>query len=312
VGGRLKSPWLWLEIVATPLAHILAFALVAPLPWLFPRRLPNPWRLLLGLAGSILISEGLSVLLPVLDGWLLGCAGRPVNLKRVIDIYMSLVGPAMVIIGGLIASRAGLEETKREALLQAHIAKNRLLQSQVHPHVLFNALNGLAELVHKDAKLAERAIRSLSELLRRILRASEHETLPLSEEEALILDYLHLEGIRLGSRLRVSWEWDPALATLEVPPLLLQPLVENAIKHGIAPSMDGGEILLRAQVEPNGIAFEVWNSGYPYTPVVGSKGIGISNLRSRLGLVYGDRFSLSIAPFEGGTRARIVLDKALL
>ncbi|HEY3272001.1 MAG TPA: histidine kinase, partial [Geothrix sp.] len=179
--------------------------------------------------------------------------------------------------------------------------------SQIHPHVLFNALNGLAELVHKDAKAAETAIRHLSDLLRRILVASEHVRLPLGEERKIVADFLALEAIRLGDRLRVVWEWDEALDSIELPPLLLQPLVENAIKHGIAPSIPGGDLILRARAKDGGIFLEVWNSGQPF-PVNGNGsgiGIGVKNLRSRLALHFGSGARLSIGPSGQGTLACI-------
>ncbi|WP_243303666.1 sensor histidine kinase [Geothrix oryzisoli] len=211
----------------------------------------------------------------------------------------------MMVVGGLVAARARSEELREASQAEAQIAKNRLLQSQIHPHVLFNALNGLAELVHKDARAAETAIRHLSDLLRRILVASEHVRLPLREERKIVADYLALESIRLGNRLRVTWEWDEGLDSIEVPPLLLQPLVENAIKHGIAPSIPGGDLVLRARAKDGAIFLEVWNSGQPY-PINGNRsGIGVKNLRSRLALHFGNGAQLSIGPSGQGTLAGI-------
>ena len=214
----------------------------------------------------------------------------------------------MIIVGGLVAARARSEELREAFAAEAQIAKNRLLQSQIHPHVLFNALNGLAELVHKSPKAAERAIRHLSDLLRRIMRASEFMRLPLGEERKIIADFLALEAIRLQDRLRVTWEWDERLDTLEIPPLLLQPLVENAIKHGIAPSIPGGELVLRARSQHGAIFLEVWNSGEPFYDSDAAGGIGVKNLRSRLALHFGGGASFTIGPSEGGTLACIRLD----
>ena len=213
----------------------------------------------------------------------------------------------MMVIGGLVAARAHAEELRRVSETETLIAKNRLLQSQVHPHVLFNALNGLAELVHKDPKAAEGAIRHLSDLLRRVLRASDLMRVPLGEERKLVSDFLALEGIRLGKRLRVSWEWDSLLDTIEIPPLLLQPLVENAIKHGIAPSIPGGDLRLSARLEDDSVYLEVWNSGAPLKASGNPSGIGVQNLRSRLFLHFGEGAELTIEPSGIGTLARIRL-----
>nr|WP_275975739.1 histidine kinase [Geothrix terrae] len=210
-----------------------------------------------------------------------------------------------MIVGGLVASRARSEELRAASEAEAQIAKNRLLQGQVHPHVLFNALNGLAELVHKDPKAAETAIRHLSDLLRRILRASEHMRLPLGEERKIISDFLALEAIRLGPRLRVLWDWDEGLDSIEIPPLLLQPLVENAIKHGIAPSIPGGDIIIRARSRDGSVRLEIWNSGRPFPNQVNGSGIGLKNLRSRLALHFGSGAELVIGPSGQGTLACI-------
>ncbi len=214
----------------------------------------------------------------------------------------------MMVVGGLVAARARSEELREASEIEAQVAKNRLLQSQIHPHVLFNALNGLAELVYKNPKAAENAIRHLSDLLRRIMRASEHMRMPLGEERMIISDFLALESIRLTNRLRVVWEWDDALDSIEVPPLLLQPLVENAIKHGIAPSVPGGELILRARTQDGVIFLEVWNSGAPFRRIEVGNGIGVRNLRSRLALAFGAGASFSIGPSGEGTLACIRLD----
>ncbi|MBL0210365.1 MAG: histidine kinase [Holophagaceae bacterium] len=224
------------------------------------------------------------------------------------QIYVALVGPAMMVVGGLVAARARSEELREASEAEVRVARNRLLQSQIHPHVLFNALNGLAELVHKSPKAAENAIRHLSELLRRIMRASEHMRLPLGEERKIVTDFLALESIRLENRLRVVWEWDEALDAIEVPPLLLQPLVENAIKHGIAPSIPGGDLILRARAHDGVVFLEVWNSGVPIREREEGRGIGVTNLRSRLLLHFGSGASFTIGPSGQGTLACIRLD----
>ncbi len=305
---RIGSGWWWASAVSAPLTHITAFAWLAPLPWILTRRLRSPWKFILGFTLSALSCEAIAALLPIIDAWFLARAGVRFSLGKVLEIYISLVGPAMMIVGGLVAARAYSEERREASEAEAQIAKNRLLQGQVHPHVLFNALNGLAELIHKDAKAAERAVRHLSDLLRRILRASEHMRLPLREERKIVADFLALESIRLGTRLRVLWEWDEGLDEIELPPLLLQPLVENAIKHGIAPSIPGGELVIRARAQDGAVFLEVWNSGMPFRETEGRNGIGVKNLRSRLALHFGSEATLSVGPSGEGTLACIRLE----
>lgn len=305
---RPNTMWMWIQALSIPFTHLAAFAFVSPLPWILPHRLRAPWNFVVGFALSAVICELASALLPVIDGWILTQAKYKFNLRKVVDLYISFVGPFMMVVGRLITTRARSEELRKASEAEAQIAKNRLLQGQVHPHVLFNALNGLAELVHKNPKAAEGAIRHLSDLLRRILVATEHARLPLFEERKIVSDFLALEAIRLGDRLRVTWDWDTGLDGLELPPLLLQPLVENAIKHGIAPSIPGGDLILRVQARGGAIVLEVWNSGKPFRDTGGGSGIGVRNLRSRLALTFGDKASLFIGPSAPGTLARITIE----
>jgi LytS/YehU family sensor histidine kinase len=129
--------------------------------------------------------------------------------------------------------------------------------------------------------------------------------LPLREEQKVVADFLALEAIRLGDRLRVVWEWDEGLDSIELPPLLLQPLVENAIKHGIAPSIPGGDLIIRARAQDGAIFLEVWNSGIPFQNADARPGIGVKNLRSRLSLHFGSGARLFIGPSGQGTLASI-------
>jgi Histidine kinase len=305
---RLGSWWIWASAFSSPLTHVGAFAFIAPLPWVLPRRLSSPWNFILGFAFSLLLCEPVSALLPLIDAWILAHGSFQFSLGKLVELYLSLVGPGMMLVGGLVAARAWSEELRVASEAEAQVAKNRLLQSQIHPHVLFNALNGLAELVHKSPKAAESAIQHLSDLLRRIMRASEYMRLPLGEERKIIADFLALEAIRLGDRLRVVWEWDEGLDSIEVPPLLLQPLVENAIKHGIAPSIPGGDLILRARAQDGVIFLEVWNSGVPFRDSAMGSGIGVKNLCSRLSMHFGAGARFSVGPSGQGTLACIRLE----
>ncbi len=305
---RLGSGWTLASTFLSPLIHVGAFAFFAPLPWLLPRNLRSPWRFVVGFALSLIGCEVVAALLPVIDAWILAHGSLKFNMGRLVDLYTSLVGPAMMIVGGLVAAQARSEERREASEVEALFAKNRLLQSQIHPHVLFNALNGLAELIHKNSNDAEIAVRHLSDLLRRIMQASEHTRLPLREEKQIITDFLALEAIRLGKRLRITWEWDDTLDQVEIPPLLLQPLVENAIKHGISPSIPGGEVHIRARALGGKLFLEVWNTGLPYEEKKRPGGLGMRNLSSRLSLHFGSRAELSIGPSELGTLASIRLE----
>jgi LytS/YehU family sensor histidine kinase len=127
----------------------------------------------------------------------------------------------------------------------------------------------------------------------------------------VVADFLALEAMRLGSRLRVTWDWDPALDSLELPPLLVQPLVENAIKHGISPSLTGGDLLIRLRAEAQDLCLEVWNTGAPLRPGP-TQGLGIRNLAARLHLSCGPAATLNLGPHQEGTLASIRLPGALV
>lgn len=142
------------------------------------------------------------------------------------------------------AVRKGAEETRRSLELAARQAQVQSLQAQLDPHVLYNALSGISELIREDPTKAEMAIVRLSDLYRRLTAMGKRESVRLDEERQLLEDYLAVEQVRLGSRLQVTWEWPEALNSRRMPPLMIQPLVENAIKHGLSPEEEGGRILI--------------------------------------------------------------------
>jgi len=202
---------------------------------------------------------------------------------RVVAIAMANLSFAMLL-GWILADKERAEQKESDAVKAAAAAQARALQAQMNPHVLFNAIGGLTELVREDAKAAEDALVSLAGLLRGLLENSSRARAPLASERILLEQYLDLERIRLGSRLRVIWEWDRELEGLELPPLFLQPLVENAIKHGIAPNRGGGDLRIFLRSEDAQLHLGVANTGQPL--IEGSKeGIGLQNLRERLALL---------------------------
>ena len=189
-----------------------------------------------------------------------------------------------VLLGWILAEKERAEILARESRRAAAQAQARALQSQMNPHVLFNAIGGLAELVREDPEAAERALVSLADLLRGLLEHGALAVAPLARERELVERYLALEHIRLGHRLEVDWQWEAALEGLSVPPLLLQPLVENAIKHGIAPNRAGGTIRISLRGEGEDLELEVANTGLPLDAEA-LDGVGLRNLRERLSLL---------------------------
>ncbi len=286
--------WRALGVLLTPATFVAAFIWLSPFPWqLRPAGRPAPlWQgTLLALVfcvAVVLAIHGMDVLILRASGFRTSFA---VNLEG--EIFFN--APAMVLVGLALATREQAQIDNARIQAEVRVAQTRLLQSQLHPHVLFNALNGLAELIHKDAGAAEESIRHMSALLRSILRASRRDAFTLDEERTLVEDYLHLEGLRLGPRLQVSWDWDEALNARRVPPLLLQPLVENAVKHGISPCRQGGELRISARQAGAALELEVRNTGHALGSSGNSgDGIGVENLERRLGLAYGERGRLDL------------------
>jgi two-component system LytT family sensor kinase len=194
-------------------------------------------------------------------------------------------------------------EEQRHLLMQARLDA---LTAQINPHFLFNTLNSIASLARTDPETARQVIFQLSNILRQLLKKHENFT-PLREELRLIDDYLSIEAIRFGEdKLRVVKEIDEETLPLMVPSMLLQPIVENAIRHGLSPRLEGGVIVLRSQREDGRLLLEVRDNGVgiPAEQLSGvfQQGIGISNVRERLRVLYGSEFTFVIqSPPEGGT-----------
>lgn len=178
----------------------------------------------------------------------------------------------------------------RSAQLEHEVTAARLhaLQMQLQPHFLFNTLNAIASLVRANPSQAERMISRLGDLLRAALNRSDRLEVPLREEVEFTQRYLDIESVRFGDRLSTHLEIDPSVADALVPNLLLQPLVENSIRHGISRVTGPGEISLQARAEGDRLVLEVADNGAgPGGPVKGS-GVGLENTRSRLAQLYGD------------------------
>lgn len=182
-------------------------------------------------------------------------------------------------------------------------AELRALKSQVNPHFLFNSLNSLRALIDEDAPRAREAVTRLANMLRYSLQSGQQETVPLEEEIRIVEDYLALEQIRHESRLRVRWAIADNVRTgvLTVPPMLLQTLVENAVKYGISTRRDGGDLVISACIEGAALNIRVTNPGdlsAPASPAAAragsSTGVGLRNASERLKLLFGERAALTL------------------
>ena len=198
------------------------------------------------------------------------------------------------------------QERERKALeLSASLAQARLqaLKMQLHPHFLFNALNAIATLVHKDPHAADDMIANLSNLLRLALDHSEQHEVPLRKELEFLDCYLEVEQMRLGDRLRVEKQIEPATLSALVPVMILQPLAENAVRHGIEPMRNPGVVTIRAAREGMLLLLTISNTGtgvFTSTPAASRPGIGMANTRARLQELYGNDAQLFLQPAADG------------
>ncbi|MEO5830202.1 MAG: histidine kinase [Rhodanobacter sp.] len=174
-------------------------------------------------------------------------------------------------------------------------AQVEALQARIRPHFLFNSMNTVAALIRVDPAAAERTVEDLCELFRAALGQHDHADGTLGEELALVERYLAIEQLRLGTRLRVTRELHDLPTDFPLPRLLLQPLVENAVRHGIQPLREGGEVILRGQRDGDGIQIEIINP-LPGTPAVGGNGHGLGSVRQRVAWRYGPQATVLAGP----------------
>jgi hypothetical protein len=196
------------------------------------------------------------------------------------------------------------EDSERQGLVEKHElreitarAQMRALQAQINPHFLFNTLNTLAALIDSNPAKAEHVTEDLAEVFRYALDSTRKERVSLDDEVKFLESYLAIEKARFDSRLSYSFDVDPAARTLSIPPMILQPLVENAVRHGIGQKIEGGEVRVRASVTAGRLTLRVEDTGAGFG---GERpgGVGLTNTRDRLRHAYGEAAEFRIEPLE--------------
>jgi two-component system sensor histidine kinase AlgZ len=175
------------------------------------------------------------------------------------------------------------------------------LESRVQPHFLFNTLNAISELIHEDPDQAERIVERLAALLRFSLDAAERGLVPLADELKIVVDYLEIEKARLGDRIAYVIDADPAARRREIPPLSVQTLVENSVKHAIAPRPGGGRVRVEASVAGDDLVIAVWDDGPGFSAAAIREGHGLDNLQARLSARFGSTATVDVGRRDGGT-----------
>ncbi len=297
--------------VAFPLAVVYAFLGLSA--WYPCRSLP----LTRARAPLLLASHGGAALVTS-AAWVLLGAG----ISRLLDelpafsgmwVSYSLQVPALFAVGVLLyllsvalhyvllAFEAARDAERREAQLRllAREAELKALKSQVQPHFLFNCLNSISGLAGSDPARAREMCVSLASFLRRSLAVGEKSSIPVGEELSLARSYLDVERIRFGKRLAVEEQVEPSGEECLVPPLLLQPLVENAVVHGIATLPEGGAVRLEASRAGNRLRIVIENPFDPDAPARASGGLGLKLVRDRLATLYGPDAMFAARRLEG-------------
>lgn len=315
------EPIAWGRALAVWLAWAWLWALLTPVALQLVRRFPlEPPRLARAVVAHLLAGAALATLDIALfalmaphigalhvgpDWWATFSRLLGTTFLLNLPVYGLVVGVAQA----LRLIQAARERERRALQLEAQLAEARLLalRAQLQPHFLFNALNTVQVLMREDVEVADRILVLLSQLLRRALESCATQELELREEIAFLEAYLAIEKTRFADRLSYRIAVDPQLQGARVPSLILQPLVENAVRHGLAGQPSPGRIDIAARRMGDMLELTVQDNGPGMDRAV-QDGIGLSNTRARLKLLYGSRHSFELrAAGEGGLLAALVI-----
>lgn len=309
------EPWpQWLAALRSLLIFLI-WALFTPLLLRAVRRWPpfSPmrWRNGLRLVGAAIALSALHLsLMAVFGAAVAAAAGAPVDPRRLLTSAAIGIGATNLLMSAAVCA-VGIAllhfHARRAAEHQLAEARLAVLRHQLQPHFLFNTLNALAELVLSDPRRAESLLLRLSALLRRALADGQARRITLREELDFLDDYLAIQQALFGERLRVERDIDDDTLNARLPPMLLQPLVENGLRHGLAPRREGGTLRLRTRREPGRLWIEIADDGAGAADPA-REGIGLRNTRERLRSEYGAGAGIDIDTAPGrGYRIRLEL-----
>ncbi len=293
----------WTEASAVAIPLCLVYAFVCLSAWYPCRVTPLDRTSLLKLLLTHLMAAVVASALWLLAARLLASALSDTTTFHGLDERLSKDFPLLLVTGILLYLMSvafyyvllALEASQRaearvmQASVLARDAELKALKAQVNPHFIFNSLHSISALTTSDSAKAREMCILLADFLRRTLGLGEKSAIPLSEEIAMIHSFLAVEKVRYGSRLRMEEEFDPEAMETSVPPLLLQPLVENSISHGIANIPEGGCVRLLVRREGQMIHIAVENSFDPEAPSRRRNGMGLANVRQRLAVHFGNQ-----------------------
>jgi signal transduction histidine kinase len=308
--GRRLS---WALAFTVALVDWELWALLSPIVLVLAARVPlSRTRLAVPLAVHIPASLGIAAVKLAVESMLVRAIVGPGRVPfSLLKIHLTLLTYWAIVAAVHYAeqNRLSRERELRAARLQTELARAQVesLKMQIHPHFLFNTLNAIAGLMREDVEAADTMLAQLSELLRGTLQTEGLQEVPLSEELRLLRAYLAIQQTRFGGRLTIRIEAPDRYERSLVPTLILQPLVENAIRHGFSATPGPGCVAIRVSADGKRLQIEVTDEG-PGPPQPLREGYGLRNTRSRLQALYGEDASLSVAPIQPrGARSRLEL-----
>jgi Histidine kinase len=314
-GGR--APLLWSFEFALPIA--LALGLQSLSFWYLVQALPpgqtSPMRMALTWLGAGIAS--LLIWLSIAYAWALFLLepgeDYPEGALAMLPllIFAGAIGILLAVLGHYLfgAFQRSLIAEKRALEMQvlARDAELKSLRAQLDPHFLFNSLNSVAALIGNDTDAARQMCFLMAQFFRKSLTLARERSIPLGEEIKLIETFLAIERVRFGDRLRTKFDVAEDVRDIAVPPLMLQPLVENAVHHGVAHLLEGGDVCVSARRREGLVEIVVENPCDPDRPPSRSTGVGLSNVRSRIETLAGNRASVDVDARETSFRVSILL-----
>lgn len=319
----LSGPIPWLEGVALALPLCLVYAFIGLSAFYLCRAVPlretGLARLLATHAVGAAVASAIWILMG--RGWAemldrsFAFSGALERFGRVVPLF-SAVGALFFLLAVAVhyvmaaAEASRLAETQAlEARVWSKEAELKALRAQLHPHFLFNSLNSISALTTVDPERARQMCLLLSDLLRRSLSLGSKEMVTLSEELALVQRFLEVEKVRFGARLETEVCLDPGVEEWLLPPLLLQPLAENAVTHGIANLVDGGVVRIEARPRGAWLEIAVENPCDPERSRRAGAGVGLENVRRRLETLYGREARVTLKEADGRFRVELSLPR---
>lgn len=290
----------WLDAVEMQAPACVVYAFACLSPWYIARarpiRLSNMPSLLLSysaasVTGGLLLVASVRLAAAALEKT---APQWPLLFGMGVLLYLLSVGSHYAALA--IEASRNAERHSAEARTLAREAELQVLRLQLNPHFLFNSLHSISALAVIDGARAREMCIRLADFLRSSLGSETRESIPLSEELALARSYLEVEQVRFGERLRVEAEIGASCENCAIPPMLLQPLVENAVKHGISGLVQGGSIRLAASRNGDNVSITLENGFDPETPARRNLGLGLAHVRRRLQVRYGEHASFDAGP----------------